>query len=55
MCPAVLATPMHSMDIEWVFSRSGMLLTLQRMGLGEENKWSHLSFAVHGDVLHKLA
>ena len=52
---AALATPTHSMDIERVFSRLGMLLTPQRMGLSEENKWSHLSFVVHGDVLHKLA
>ena len=52
---AALATPTHSMDIERVFSRLGILLTPQRMGLSEENNWSHLSFAVHGDVLHKLA
>ena len=51
---AALATPMHSMDIERVFSWLGMLLTPQRMGLSEENKWCHLSFAVHVDVLHKL-
>ena len=51
---AALATPTHSMGIERVFSLLGMLPTPQRMGLSEENKWSHLSFAVHGDVLHKL-
>ena len=51
---AALATPMHRMDVERIFSWLGGLLTPQRMGLTEENKWSHLSFVVHGDVLHKL-
>ena len=51
---AALATPTHSMDIERVFSRLGMLPTPQRMRSSEENKWSHLSFAVHRDVLHNL-
>ena len=51
---AALATPMHSLDVERIFSWLGGLLTPQRMGLTEENKWSHLSFVVHGDVLHKL-
>ena len=51
---AALATPAHSMDIERVFSRLGGLLSPQRMGLSAENKWSHLSFAVHGDVLQRL-
>ena len=51
---AALATPTQSMAIERVFSRLGMLLTLQRMGLSKGNKLSHLSFAVHGNVFHKL-
>ena len=51
---AALATPMHSMDVERIFSRLGGLLTPQCMSLTEENKWSHLSFVVPGDVLHRL-
>ena len=51
---AALATPAHRMDVERVFGRLGGLLSLQRMGLLAENKWSHLSFAPHGDVLHRL-
>ena len=51
---AALATPMHSMDVQRIFSRLGGIFTPQRMGLHEDNKWSNLSFAVHGDVLHKL-
>ena len=51
---ATLATPTHSMDVERIFSRLGIILTPQRTSMSKENKWSHLSFAVHGDVLHKL-
>ena len=51
---AALATPVHSMDVERIFSCLGGILTPQCMGLHEDNTWSHLSFAVHGDVLHKL-
>ena len=39
---AALVTPMHNMEIERVYSQLGMLLTPQRMGLSEENKWSHV-------------
>ena len=49
-----LATPLHSMDVERVFSRLGGLISPQRMGLQLEGKWTHLSFMVHGDVGHRL-
>ena len=51
---AALATPLHSMDVERVFSRLGGLITPQRMGLQADAKWTHVSFMVHGDVRHCL-
>ena len=47
---AALATPAYSMDVERVSSPVGGLLSPQRMGLSAENEWSHLLFAVHGDL-----
>ena len=48
-----LATLTHSVDAEQIFSRLGIwVIARRRMGLMEENKWSHLSFIAPGDVLH---
>ena len=49
-----LVNPLHSMDVERVFSRLGGHISPQRRGLQLEWKWTHLSFMVHGDVGHHL-